>query len=124
MTSSKPIEVRIGVRGATMPAAKATAERVAATRIQATARGYLTRMQALRHQKEAQRHTGSGGSHARGDAGGDGSGGEYDSSLVCTREAGGVQRRVAEVLLGSIEFGVRSLEQYNHHSALSSVLYS
>ncbi|GLI61483.1 hypothetical protein VaNZ11_003880 [Volvox africanus] len=49
---------------------------------------------------------------------------EYDNSVVCTREAGGVQRRVAEVLLSSLEFGVRSLEQYNHQSALSSVLYN
>ncbi|GIL74136.1 hypothetical protein Vretimale_4920 [Volvox reticuliferus] len=49
---------------------------------------------------------------------------EYDSSVVCTREAGGVQRRVAEVLLGTLEFGVRSLEQYNHQSALSSVLHN
>ncbi|GIL54366.1 hypothetical protein Vafri_9933 [Volvox africanus] len=49
---------------------------------------------------------------------------EYDNSVVCTREAGGVQRRVAEVLLGTLEFGVRSLEQYNHQAALSSVLYN
>ncbi|KXZ53188.1 hypothetical protein GPECTOR_7g1080 [Gonium pectorale] len=46
---------------------------------------------------------------------------EYDSSLVCTRESGGVQRRVAEALLAVLEFGVRSLERYNHQSALSSV---
>ncbi|KAG2444364.1 hypothetical protein HXX76_001120 [Chlamydomonas incerta] len=49
------------------------------------------------------------------------SGGENDASVVCTRESGGVQRRVAEVLMGAVEFGVRSLEAYNHAAALSSV---
>ncbi|GLC64868.1 hypothetical protein PLESTF_000215900 [Pleodorina starrii] len=74
-----------------------------------------------RQQPLPQQH--AGGLHAPGDDDGAGSGGEYDSSLVCTREAGGVQRRVAEVLLGSVEFGVRSLEQYSHQSALTSVMY-
>lgn len=49
------------------------------------------------------------------------SGGENDASVVCTRESGGVQRRVAEVLMGAVEFGVRSVEAYNHAAALSSV---
>jgi hypothetical protein len=49
---------------------------------------------------------------AVGGAGDEGSGEGEDESVVCTREAGGVQRRVAGVLLGGLELGVRALEAY------------
>ncbi|KAG2447097.1 hypothetical protein HYH02_007846 [Chlamydomonas schloesseri] len=64
---------------------------------------------------------GAAGGGGGGVAVGGDSGGENDASVVCTRESGGVQRRVAEVLMGAVEFGVRSLEAYNHAAALSSV---
>ena len=42
-------------------------------------------------------------------------------SLHCTRETVGVQRRVAGVLLGAVDFAVHSLEQYNNQAAMASL---
>jgi hypothetical protein len=60
--------------------------------------------------------------HAVAAAMGDSADSDGDSeSLHCTRETVGVQRRVAAVLLGAVDFAVYSLEQYNNQAALASL---